>query len=82
MCFRIQVQLTGDSSLLRLTADSFGMTASIGVVLLGSNGDSLIESPLLPNMPHKIVSFRALARNLIINLFEIAINNRYSYNQI
>jgi len=30
-------------------------------------------------MPHKTLSFRALARNLIINCFEIIIDNRYSY---
>ena len=29
-------------------------------------------------MQHKILSFRALARNLIINCFEFVIDNRYS----
>jgi hypothetical protein len=29
-------------------------------------------------MPHKTLSFRALTRNLIINYFEIIIDNRYS----
>ena len=31
-------------------------------------------------MPHKILSFRALARNLIISCFEFVIDNRYSNN--
>jgi len=31
-CAKIQFSLIGDSSLLRLMADSFGMTTSIGVV--------------------------------------------------
>jgi hypothetical protein len=45
---KIQYFLRGDSSLLRLMADSFGMTTSNGVVRWGSSGDSLSESPLLP----------------------------------
>jgi hypothetical protein len=31
-CARIQFVLIGDSSLLRLMADSFGMTTSIGLI--------------------------------------------------
>jgi hypothetical protein len=97
-CARIQFVLIGDwlrrtrsrgglgSSLLRLMADSFGMTTSIGLIGRGSSGDSLNESPLLPLMPPKILSFRAeaqseakgQARNLMINCFEIIIDNRYS----
>jgi hypothetical protein len=84
----IQFLFFGDSSLLRQMADSFGMTTSISLKLRESSGDLLSKSPLLPLMPHKILSFRALARNrvpisryeltegnLIINYLKIIIDN-------
>lgn len=53
ICTSIQFVLVGDSSLLRLMADSFGMTTTIGLIWRVSSGDSLSESPLLTHMPPK-----------------------------
>jgi hypothetical protein len=54
----------GDSSLLRLMADTFGMTFHLHSRLV-IVGDSLSESPTITRLPLNALSFRALARNRI-----------------
>ena len=62
-CPLIQSLFIRDSSLLRLIADSFGMTTYF-CSGEGRVGDSLDESPTLLLIPSRTLSFRALTRNL------------------
>ena len=63
----------GDSSFLRQSADSFGMTTF--VFLDGGKGRAAgyRRSPLSPIDPDKALSFRTLARNLNFKLLDFVV---------
>lgn len=66
---KIRFNSIGDSSLLRLMEDSFGMTISYGQG--GSRGDSLSEPPLLHITPHIRHANSNVVRNLYLTFMRL-----------